>query len=150
MSTGVGVREVEQAVFQGDARWQPAPPPMAGVGEVERAIPKVVMRRSDPWTAILVFGCTLTTVAVAEALLVIDRGWGVDIWTVVNHSSSQARSQLADKQWNFMQVFPDLDVDFHILDRRGEPLESFICPSDYDVFIRLKANAYSGSTSSTG
>ena len=148
MSTGVGVREVEQAVFQGDARWQPAPPPMVGVREIERAIPKVVMRRSDPWTAVLVFGRMLT--AVAEALLVIDRGWGVDIWTVVNHSSPQMRSQLADKQWNFMQVFPDLDVDFHILDRRGEPLERFIRPSDYDVFIRLKTNAWTGSTSSTG
>lgn len=113
-----------------------------GVREVERAVPKVMTRWGDPWAAVMIFARMLATVAEAEAVLVIDRGWGVDVWTVVNHSSSQTRGQLADKQWNFMQVFPDLDVDFHILDRRGEPLESFIRPSDYDVFIRLKANAY--------
>jgi len=78
----------------------------------------------------MIFARMLAIVAEAEAVLVMDRGWGVDVWTVVNHSSSQTRGQLADKQWNFMQVFPDLDVDFHILDRRGEPLESFVRPSD--------------------
>ncbi len=121
-----------------------------GVREVERAIPKMMMRWSDPWTAVMILARMLTTVAGVEALLVSDRGWGIDVRTVVNRSSSQARGQLADKQWNFMQVFPDLDVDFHILDRRGEPLESFARPSDYDMFIRLKADAHSGSTPSTG
>ena len=121
-----------------------------GVTEVERAVPKLMRRWSDPWAAMMIFARMLTALAEAEAVLVIDRGWGVDVWTVVNHSSPQTRAQLADKQWNFMQVFPDLDVDFHILDRRGEPLESFVRPSDYDIFIRLKGNAYSRSTSSTG
>jgi hypothetical protein len=123
--------------------------PNREVKEVERAVPKMT-RRSDPWAAVIVFARMLTAIAEAEALLVIDRGWGVDVWTVVNRSSSQTRGQLADKQWNFMQVFPDLDVDFHILDRRDESLESFVRPSDYDVFIKLKADAHSGSTSSTG
>jgi len=91
----------------------------------------------------------LAAVPEAEAVLVSDRGWGLDVWTVVNHSSPQTRHQLADKQWNLLQVFPDLDVDFHILDRRGEPLESFVHPSDYDMFVRLKANAQSRSTSPT-
>ena len=39
-----------------------------------------------------------------------------------------------------MQVFPDLDVDFHILDRRDEPMETFVCPSDYDMFINTSAS----------
>ena len=114
-----------------------------GVREVERPIPKVMRRWSDPWTAVMAFGRMLTAIAEAEVLLVIDRGRGIDIWTVINRSSAQTRSQLADKQWSFMQVFPDLDVDFHILDRRNEPLERFVRPSDYDIFIRLKANAHS-------
>ena len=91
-----------------------------GVREIERTVPKLMRRWSDPWAAMMIFARMLTMVAEAEAVLVIDRGWGVDVWTVVNRSSPQTRAQLADKQWNFMQVFPDLNVDFHILDRRGE------------------------------
>lgn len=117
----------------------------AGVREVE---PQVMPRWSDPWAAVVIFGRMLATVAEAEALLVVDRDWGIDVWTVVNRSSSQTREQLADRQWNFMQVFPDLDVDFHILDRRDDPMESFVRPGDYDMYIRLKANAHSGPTPS--
>ena len=54
-----------------------------------------------------------------------------------------------EKQWNFMQVFSHLDVDFHILDRRDEPMETFVCPSDYDIFIKLKSNAHSNTAQAT-
>lgn len=91
----------------------------------------------------MVLGRMLSTVAAAEALVVIDRGWGIDVWTVVSNSSSQTRRELADRQWSFMQVFTGLDIDFHILDRGDEPIEQFVRPNECDMFIRLKANALS-------
>jgi hypothetical protein len=97
----------------------------------------------DPWMAVMVLGRMLSTVAAAEALVVIDRGSGIDVWTVVSNSSSQTRRELADRQWSFMQVFTGLDIDFHILDRGDEPIEQFVRANECDMFIRLKANALS-------
>ncbi len=114
-----------------------------GVATAERTTLRVMARGSDPWLAVMAFGRMLATVAEAEALLVMDRGAEVDVWTVVNRSSPQSRRRLADQQWNLMQVFPDLDMDFHILDRRDEPLDRLVRPNEYDMFIRLRANAYS-------
>lgn len=109
--------------------------------EIERKALETIHWRSDPWSAIMAFRGMLMAIPEAEALLIINHGWGLDIWTVFNYSSTQTRHRLAEKQWNFMQVFSDLDVDFHILDRHGESLETFVRPSDYDVFIKLKSNA---------
>jgi hypothetical protein len=100
--------------------------------EVEREGTEAVHWRSSHWGAVMAFCGMLMAMAETEALLIVNRGWGLDIWTVVNRSSTRTRRQLAEKQWNFMQVFPDLDVDFHILDRRDEPMETFVRPSDYE------------------
>lgn len=118
--------------------------------EVEREASEAIHWRSDPWSAIMAFRGILMAMPEAEALLIVNRGWGLDIWTLVNRSSTRTRRQLAEKQWNFMQVFPDLDVEFHILDRRDEPMETFVRPSDYDVFIKLKSNAHSNTAQATG
>jgi hypothetical protein len=117
--------------------------------EVEREVTEAVHWQSGHWGAVMAFCGMLMAMAETEALLIVNRGWGLDIWTVVNRSSPGTRRQLAEKQWNFMQVFPDLDVDFHILDRRDEPMETFVRPSDYDMFIKLKSNAHSNTAQAT-
>ncbi len=118
-------------------------PAGVGVGMMSQTTAHSVWQWTDPWMAVMVLGRMLSTVAEAEALVVVDRGWGIDVWTVVSCSSPQIRRELADRQWSFMQVFTGLDVDFHILDRKGEPLEQFVNPNECDMFIRLKANAFS-------
>lgn len=114
-----------------------------GVEMMSQTTVQSVWQWIDPWMAVMVLGRMLSTVAAAEALVVIDRGWGIDVWTVVSNSSSQTRRELADRQWSFMQVFTGLDIDFHILDRGDEPIEQCVRPNECDMFIRLKANALS-------
>lgn len=119
------------------------------VREVEQEVTEAVHWRSGHWGAVMAFCGMLMTMPEAEALLIVNRGRELDMWTVVNCSSTRTRRQLAEKQWNFMQVFPDLDVDFHILDRRDESMETFVRPSDYDMFIKLKSNVHSNTAQAT-
>jgi hypothetical protein len=41
-----------------------------------------------------------------------------------------------------MVMYPDLDVDFHIVDRQDTSLESFVSPTEYDLFIRVRPYSF--------
>jgi len=92
----------------------------------------------EPSLAFVAFRRLISDVPEAEAVLVRDLGWGYDIWTIVSHSTPETRAQLAARQWAFMEAYPSLDVDFHIIDRQGLPLREFVWPYEYDMFLKVR------------
>jgi hypothetical protein len=96
------------------------------------------MARQDPWLTLMTFRRLVTAIPSVEAILARDRGWGLDVWTLVHESDAAARSALAEQQWEFMRLYPDVVVDFHIIDRRDSPLETFVSPAEYDLYLRVR------------
>lgn len=96
--------------------------------------------RQDPWLALMAFRRLVASVPETEAIVARDHGWGLDVWTLVHRSTVETRQALADQQWGLMEMYPDLDVDFHIVDRQDIPLESFVSPAEYDLFIRVRSS----------
>jgi hypothetical protein len=96
--------------------------------------------RQDPWLALLAFRRLVTSVPGSEAIMARDHGWGLDVWTFMHGSTVETRQSLADQQWALMAMYPELDVDFHIVDRQDTPLESFVLPTEYDLFIRVRSS----------
>jgi len=94
--------------------------------------------REDPWLALMAFRRLIASIPGTEAIVVRDHGWGLDVWTLVRDSTPETRQALADQQWKLMSLYPDLDVDFHIVDRQDSPLETFVSPTEYDLFIRVR------------
>lgn len=94
--------------------------------------------QQDPWLALITFRRLVAHIPGIEAILARDRGWGMDIWTLVHESTAETREAIANSQWQLLTMYPDLDVDFHIIDRDGAPFETFVSPSEYDLFIRIK------------
>ena len=96
--------------------------------------------REDPWLALLAFRRLVIHVPGTEAIAARDHGWGLDVWTFVRRSGVETRQALARRQWKLMTMYPELDVDFHIVDRQDTPLESFVSPAEYDLFIRVRSS----------
>ncbi|OGO41082.1 MAG: hypothetical protein A2Z04_02520 [Chloroflexi bacterium RBG_16_57_9] len=92
----------------------------------------------DPWLALLTFRHMVTPIRKVDAIVARGHDWGLEVWTLVHHSNVDVRQVLADRQWELMRMYPDLDVNFHILDRLDTPLESFLLPTEYDFFIRVR------------
>jgi hypothetical protein len=98
--------------------------------------PEIV--RQDPWLALLAFRRLVVHIPGTEAIAARDHGWGLDVWTFVHRSGAETRQALARRQWELMTMYPELDVDFHIVDRQDMSLESCVSPSEYDLFIRVR------------
>jgi len=96
--------------------------------------------REEPWLALLTFRRLIASIPGVEAIVVRDRGWGLDVWTVVHRSTPETRRTLAAQQWQLMTMYPELDLDFHIVDRQELPLEMFVSPAEYDLFIRIRSS----------
>jgi hypothetical protein len=92
----------------------------------------------DPWLTLMTFRRLITPIPSVEAILARDRGWGLDVWTLVHQSDHKARHALAEQQWEFMRLYPTVDIDFHIVDRRDSPLETFVSPAEYDLYLRVR------------
>ena len=92
----------------------------------------------DPWLTLMTLRHLITPIASVEAILARDLGGALDVWTLVHHSDARTRASLADQQWEFMRLYPDVDVDFHIVERGGIPLESFVSPAECDLFVRVR------------
>ncbi|MFQ5873663.1 MAG: hypothetical protein ACE5JL_07665 [Dehalococcoidia bacterium] len=96
--------------------------------------------RQDPWLALLAFRRLVVHIPGTEAIAARDHGWGLDVWTFVHGSGVETRQALARRQWELMTMYPELDLDFHIVDRQNMPLESFVSPTEYDLFIRVRSS----------
>lgn len=92
----------------------------------------------DPWLTLMTFRRLVSPIPAVEAILARDRGWGLDVWTLVHQSDAAARDTLAQQQWEFLRLYPDLDIDFHIVDRRDQPLATFVSPAEYDLYLRVR------------
>lgn len=102
------------------------------------AVPAPDLVRQEPWLALLAFRRLVTPIPGAEAIVARDHGWGLDVWTFVHRSTVETRQALANRQWELMTMYPELDVDFHVVDRQDTPLESMVSPTEYDLFIRVR------------
>ncbi len=58
------------------------------------------------------------------------------LWTVVDRVDDATRDAIYWQEWALMERYPDVDFDFHILERRGRPLDTFLSLADMDVFLR--------------
>jgi hypothetical protein len=94
--------------------------------------------RQDPWLALLAFRRLVIHISGTEAIAARDHGWGLDVWTFVHRSGVETRQALVRQQWELMTMYPELNVGFHIVDRQDIPLESFVSPSEYDLFTRVR------------
>jgi len=87
----------------------------------------------DPWACMLVFRRMLQGIPAVEKLLARAHDWGLMIWVIVNNSTADTRYQIYDKEWELMQRFSGLGVNFHVIDRQDRPLEQLITLQDIDL-----------------
>ncbi len=87
----------------------------------------------DPWACMLVFRRMLQGIPAVEKLLARAQDWGLMIWVIVNNSTEDTRYQIYDKEWELMQRFSGLGVNFHVIDRQDRPLEQLITLQDIDL-----------------
>jgi len=99
-------------------------------------------RLPDPWLSMLVFRRMLTGVPTVEKLLARVQDWGLAVWIIVNNSTEDIRYQIYDKEWEFMQRFPGLGVNFTLIDREGQPLEQLATLQDIDLQFTLRELAH--------
>lgn len=92
----------------------------------------------DPWLTLMTFRRLITPIPSVEAILARDLGGGLDVWTLVHRSDVLARATLANQQWEFMRLYPEVDIDFHIVDRNDAPFETFVSPAEYDLYLRVR------------
>ena len=92
----------------------------------------------DPWLTLMTLRHLITPIASVEAILARDLGGALDVWTLVHHSDARTRASLADQQWEVMRLSPDVDIDFHIVDRQDTALETFVSPAEYDLYLRVR------------
>ena len=59
-----------------------------------------------------------------ESVVYEKQGDTLKLWIVVNNSQEDQRYAIYDKQWEIMQLFPDILVDFGIMDRYDRPLDT--------------------------
>lgn len=107
------------------------------MAQTATALPAELVQQ-DPWLALMAFRRLMIPIPGTEAIVVRDHGWGLDVYTLVHQSTLETRQALADRQWELMTMYPELDVDFHIVDCQDTPLESFVSPTEYDLFIRVR------------
>jgi len=69
---------------------------------------------------------------------------GYWILTVVNAASKDECHAVYDREWNLMNSHPGESFDFHVLDRRNQPLAELISPevSDFVMSVRGHRHAY--------
>ena len=96
----------------------------------------------DPWACMLVFRRMLAGIPTLEKLLARAQDWGLMIWVIVNNSTEDMRYQIYDKEWELMQRFPGLGVNFHVIDRQDRPLEQLVTLQDIDLQFTFRELAH--------
>ena len=48
------------------------------------------------------------------------------MWSIVNKASDEVRYQIYRRERATMELFPELGFDFHVIDRRGRPVDELI------------------------
>jgi hypothetical protein len=96
----------------------------------------------DPWLSMLVFRRMLEGIPTVEKLLAREQDWGLRIWIIVKNSTEDIRYQIYDKEWELMQRFPGLGVNFTLIDREDQPLEQLVTLQDIDLQFTFREFTY--------
>ena len=67
---------------------------------------------------------------------------GYWILTVVNAASKDECHAIYDREWNLMNLHPSESFDFHVLDRRNQPLTELISSEASDCVIRVRGHRH--------
>lgn len=68
----------------------------------------------------------LGRIPAVEGILIDQEGGVFTVWTVVDRLGERTEAQIYQMEGKLMDQFPADGFDFHILVRRGRPLEEFI------------------------
>jgi prevent-host-death family protein len=77
-----------------------------------------------------------------EAIIVTRIAGGYSIWTVADQLNEATRERLYNQEWELMQLYPDLNFDFHLLERQGRDLEEFVTLKYVDLYLQVKEKPY--------
>ena len=75
-------------------------------------------------TVASMFAATVLAIESVESVIYETRNDTLKLWIVVNNSQEDQRYAIYDKQWEIMQLFPDVLVDFVVMDRYDRPLDT--------------------------
>jgi prevent-host-death family protein len=93
-------------------------------------------------TAVYTFRQLVGEMQAVEAIIVTRIAGGYSIWTVADQLGEAARERLYDREWELMQLYPDLNFDFHLLERQGRDLEEFVTLKHVDLYLQVKEKPY--------
>ena len=82
----------------------------------------------------------LVTIPAVEAVMARRTGNRYMVWTVADRPDERTRELVYWQEWALMEQYPDLDFDFHLLERQGQPLETLVTVTDMDVFMRQETS----------
>jgi prevent-host-death family protein len=92
--------------------------------------------------AVYTFRQLVSEMQAMEAIIVTRIAGGYSIWTVADQLDEATREQLYGKEWELMQLYPDLNFDFHLLERQGRDLEEFVTLKHVDLYLQVKEKPY--------
>jgi prevent-host-death family protein len=77
-----------------------------------------------------------------EAMIVTRIAGGYSIWTVADQLDEATRERLYSREWELMQLYPDISFDFHLLERQGRDLEEFVTLKHVDLYLQVKGKPH--------
>ena len=80
------------------------------------------------------FGDLLSALPEVEAVLANYDHGVMQAWTVVNELPDATESRIYALEGELMDRFPGMGVDFHIIERRGRPLNEIIALKSFSAY----------------
>jgi hypothetical protein len=74
----------------------------------------------------VIFAWMLRQYDFVEKVICWDQKDTLAIWTVVNKANRQQRAMIYDSQWDLLQLFNNISVDFNLIDHHDVPLDELI------------------------
>lgn len=94
-----------------------------------------IFRLIDYPSVAAVFAFMVKPLGYVENVVVKGKDGKYNIWTIVNNSTLEQRYAIYDRQWEVMQYFKGVKVEFNLIDREDSPLENIITWDDETVVI---------------
>lgn len=96
------------------------------------------MSSRKEWQPIRDLGDAIARIPPVEQIVASHQESGYEVTIVVNHATEEQRYTIYDAQWDLMGRYPHLGLDFHLLDRRGEPLSELLTPGPGDFVMCVR------------
>lgn len=85
-----------------------------------------VLRLIDYPAVVSAFAFFVKSLGYIEKVIFKGKDGKFNIWTIVNNTNIDQRYAIYDRQWEVMQFFRNVQVEFNLIDREGIPLEKII------------------------